>query len=278
MRLREHLYRIIFGTDTRAGRLFDLVLIYTILLSVIAVMLDSIASINARYGVELYYLEWFFTLLFTVEYGVRIYISEKPLRYIFSFYGLVDLLSIIPTYVAILFPSANYLLIIRLIRVLRVFRILKMVRYSNEAAMLLRAIRSSRRKILVFFSAVLVISTVFGSLMYVVEGAEHGFTSIPKSIYWTVVTMTTVGYGDITPQTILGQLISVMAMLTGYSIIAIPTGIVSAELIEEIRREKQQEIDSILCPGCGQDNHRKDARFCHFCAAPLRGIIEIGKS
>lgn len=267
--LREKWFRIIFGTDTPAGKWFDIFLIYTILLSVVAVMLDSVASVNERFGLELYILEWMFTLLFTVEYGIRIWVSPRPLRYIFSFYGLVDLLSIIPTYAALIFPGANYLLIIRLLRVLRVFRVLKLVRYSQEASLLMRAMYSSRRKISVFFMSVLIICTVFGSLMFVVEGPEHGFTSIPKSIYWTIVTVTTVGYGDITPQTVWGQMISTLAMLTGYSIIAIPTGIVSAELIEEARRDKASLKSHRLCVQCGQNSHPAGAGFCFSCGSSL---------
>jgi voltage-gated potassium channel len=267
--LRQKLFVIIFGTDTPAGKAFDIALIYTILLSVVAVMLDSVDIVHQRFDLELFYLEWFFTLIFTVEYLLRIWVSQRPFRYIFSFYGLVDLLSIIPTYAALLFPGANYLLIIRLFRVLRVFRVLKLVRYSQEASLLMRAMYASRRKISVFFMTVLVICTVFGSLMFVVEGPAHGFTSIPKSIYWTIVTVTTVGYGDITPETVMGQLISTLAMLTGYSIIAIPTGIVSAELIEEVRKEKSAALLTRPCGNCREDRHTPDARYCHSCGSKL---------
>jgi Kef-type K+ transport systems, predicted NAD-binding component len=269
MPLREKMFQIIFGTDTPAGKWFDIFLIYAILLSVAAVMLDSVGQVNARFGRELYYLEWLFTLLFTIEYGIRIWVSPKPFRYVFSFYGAVDLLSIVPTYAALIFPGANYLLIIRLLRVLRVFRVLKLVRYSQEASLLMRAMYSSRRKISVFFMSVLVICTVFGSLMFVVEGPTHGFTSIPKSIYWTIVTVTTVGYGDITPQTMWGQVISTLAMLTGYSIIAIPTGIVSAELIEEARRDRATLSSHRLCERCGQNSHPAGAAYCFSCGGEL---------
>lgn len=266
--IRTTLARIIFGTDTPAGKLFDVLLIYAILLSVVAVMLDTVATVNREYGAALLVVEWFFTILFTVEYGLRIYSSPRPMQYVFSFYGLVDLVSVAPSYLALIFPGANYLLIIRLFRVLRVFRVFKLVRYSQEASVLVRAMYASRRKILVFFMAVLVISVVFGSLMYIVEGPANGFTSIPKSIYWTVVTVTTVGYGDITPQTVLGQIISVFAMLTGYSIIAIPTGIVSAELIEEVRRERSGER-GVVCAQCGLSEHLRGARFCQGCGTQL---------
>jgi voltage-gated potassium channel len=267
--LREKLHTIIFGTDTPAGKGFDLVLIYTILLSVATVMLDSVAAIHRTYGNWLYALEWAFTLLFTVEYFVRIYISPRPLRYIFSFYGLVDLLSIVPTYLSIFLTGASYLLIIRLLRVLRIFRVLKLVRYSEEANMVIRTIFQARRKIFVFLWGVIVISVVFGSLMFLVEGPERGFTSIPKSIYWVVVTITTVGYGDITPQTVFGQLISTVAMLTGYSIIAIPTGIVSAEFINESHRMREEARRTNRCVECGRPGHEPDARYCFSCGNPL---------
>lgn len=269
--LREKLNVIIFGTDTPAGRLFDVLLICTILASVLAVMLDSIAVINSRYGAVLFYVEWGFTLLFTVEYLVRIYITQRPLRYIFSFYGVVDLLSIIPSYLAIFVAGTNYLVVIRLLRVMRVFRVMKLVRYSDEAAFLMRSLYSARRKISVFFLGVLVLSTVFGCLMFVVEGPDNGFTSIPKSIYWTIVTITTVGYGDITPDTTVGQLISTLAMLTGYSIIAIPTGIISVEMMAEANRDRDARRPRLVCESCGGGGHATNARFCQFCAAPMTG-------
>ncbi len=264
-KFRNRLEIIIFGTDTRAGKNFDLVLIYTILISVLAVMLDSVENIHRDYGTLLLYLEWFFTLLFTIEYILRIYISKRPHRYIFSFYGIVDLLSVLPAYLALFVTSAKYLLIVRLLRVLRVFRVLKLIRYVDEANLLMRAIRQAGRKILVFFFFVLVLSVIFGSLMFLVEGREYGFTSIPRSIYWTIVTITTVGYGDITPQTVLGQLISTLAMLIGYSIIAIPTGILSAELIAEARRKHP----AITCGQCRRGDHEEDAVYCKHCGAAL---------
>lgn len=267
--LREKLNVIIFGSDTPAGRLFDLVLIGIILASVIAVMLDSVAVINVRYGTLLFYVEWGFTLLFTLEFVVRIYISPRPWRYVSSFYGIVDLLSIIPTYLALHITGTSYLVIIRLLRVMRIFRALKLVRYSEEAAFLMRSLHSARRKIVVFFLGVLVLSTVFGCLMFVVEGPQNGFTSIPKSIYWSIVTITTVGYGDITPDTALGQLISTLVMLTGYSIIAIPTGIISVEMLAEANRDRDARRPVAVCQVCGGGGHAVDARFCQFCAAPM---------
>ncbi len=263
--LRTRLSVIIFGTDTPAGRAFDVALIYAIIISVAAVMLDSVAVLHDRFGTIFFYTEWIFTLLFTVEYFLRVYISQRPLRYIFSFFGIVDLISVIPSYLALVVVGANYLLIIRLVRVLRVFRILKLVRYTAEANVLMRSLYAARRKIFVFFSGVIVLSCIFGSLMFVLEGPGNGFTSIPKSIYWTIVTITTVGYGDIAPHTVLGQLVSTLAMLTGYSIIAIPTGIITAELASELGREKQDRI----CRNCGRRGHEGDAIHCKFCGVDL---------
>jgi len=259
--LKFKLHEIIFGTDTPAGKQFDVVLIYLILLSVFALMLESVESISARHWLVIRSIEWVFTIVFTIEYGVRIYCSPKPWRYITSFYGIIDLLSVVPTYLSVFLPGANYLLIIRLLRVMRIFRVLKLVRYLSEANTLTRAIFQSRRKVLVFFMSVLVLATIFGSLMYVVEGAENGFSSIPKSIYWTIVTITTVGYGDITPQTALGQVIAALAMLTGYSIIAVPTGIFTAELAQEIQRDKLR----ITCRECKTVGHDSDAIYCKNC-------------
>ena len=262
---REKTYRVIFGTDTSAGQRFDIALIYFILFSVLAVVLSSIESLQPQYGAWLFRLEWAFTLLFSMEYLLRIYSSPKPLRYIFSFYGLVDLLSIIPTYVALLFPGANYCLVVRLLRVLRIFRVFKLVRYLSEANLLLRSMYAARRKVLVFFTAVLVLCVIFGSLMFLVEGPDNGFTSIPRSIYWTIVTITTVGYGDITPQTVIGQIIATMAMLTGYSIIAIPTGIFTAE----IAREMITESNNRQCNVCNRIGHHAEAEYCFQCGVTL---------
>jgi len=263
--LREKIYQVIFGTETPAGQYFDIALIYLILLSVLAIILDSIEVVNSQYGFWLFRLEWFFTLLFSVEYLARIYSSPKPLRYIFSFYGLVDLLSVLPTYLALFFPGANYWLVIRLLRVLRIFRVLKLVRYLSEANILLRSMYASRRKVFVFFTVVLVLSVIFGSLMFFVEGPEHGFTSIPRSIYWTIVTITTVGYGDITPQTAMGQVIATLAMLTGYSIIAIPTGIFTAEIAREIHSETSNR----RCNVCERTGHHPEAEYCYHCGVTL---------
>lgn len=263
--IQQKLHDIIFGTDTPAGKRFDLWLIWVILLSVLVLMFDSIKGLSSAYHEVLLYTEWSFTLLFTLEYAVRIYCSPQRRRYIFSFYGIVDLLSILPSFLELLVPGANYLLIVRLLRVLRIFRILKLVRYLTDANILVRAVVFSRRKIFVFFMSVLVLSTIFGSLMYVVEGPQHGFSSIPKSIYWTIVTITTVGYGDITPQTNLGQVIAAAAMLTGYSILAVPTGIFTAELSREMQRERSVK----LCSQCERGGHEEDSLHCRFCGHTL---------
>lgn len=270
MTLKSQLYQIIFGTKTTAGKRFDLVLICFILVSVLALMLDSIETISRSYGETIRVIEWIFTLVFTLEYAVRIYCSPKPWRYITSFYGVIDLLSVLPTYFTLLVSGTNFLLFIRLIRVLRVFRVLKLVRYLSEANILMRAIFQSRRKVLVFFFCVLVLATVFGSLMYAVEGPRSGFTSIPKGIYWTVVTITTVGYGDITPQTAIGQVIAALAMLTGYSIIAVPTGIFTAELAQEIQRDKLR----YTCASCLKAGHDADALHCKHCGSLLKQLAD----
>lgn len=264
-RFKSKVYTIIFGTDTPAGKLFDLVLIYTILFSVIIVIIDSVSEFAIPYGAYLNVLEWVLTIAFTIEYAMRIYVSPKPWGYIRSFYGIVDLLSILPSYIGLIYADIGYLLIIRLLRVLRVFRVLKLMHYISEANLLARALLRSRRKIFVFFSFVLILAVIFGSLMFVVEGAENGFTSIPRSIYWTIVTITTVGYGDITPHTALGQMIATLVMLTGYSIIAIPTGIFTAEIAQEVQRQRTQKV----CQNCHVPGHEVDADFCRKCGAEL---------
>ncbi|MFT6791225.1 MAG: voltage-gated potassium channel [Cellvibrionaceae bacterium] len=263
--IKPQLYRIIFGHETPAGKLFDLLLIYLIITSVFIVILDSLSIVPSDWKFSLKFLEWAFTILFTFEYVLRVYCSPNRWRYVFSFYGLVDLLSIFPTYLSLFMTDISYLLIVRLLRVLRVFRILKLARYLSEANILSRSLLMSRRKILVFFSAVMVLATIFGSLMFIVEGPENGFTSIPRSIYWTIVTITTVGYGDITPHTMLGQIIATMVMLTGYSIIAVPTGVFTAEIAQEMQRQRQSKH----CQNCERSGHENDANYCRFCGAEL---------
>jgi voltage-gated potassium channel len=263
---RARLHEIIFEANTRAGRLFDLALIWLILLSVATVILESVRSVRAQYGDLLYTLEWVFTLLFTAEYLLRLLSVRRPLRYATSFFGVVDLLAIIPTYLSIFVPGSQYLLVIRILRLLRVFRLLKLTEYVEEADTLRRALRASSRKISVFISAVVLLVVIIGALMYVIEGEAHGFTSIPISVYWAIVTLTTVGYGDLSPRTPLGQVLASIVMVIGYGIIAVPTGIVSVELAHAVR---EQKITRQSCPSCGADGHDQDARYCKYCGANL---------
>lgn len=267
---KDVLYTVIFGTETPAGRRFDLALIVAILLSIGVLFLDSMSAVRAEIGPLLYALEWAFTLLFTLEYAVRIYCAQNRLAYMRSFYGVMDVLAVLPSYLVIFVPGASFLLMVRLLRVFRIFRILKLIRYINEANVLLRSLNQSRRKIMVFFGSLFILVTLFGSLLYVVEGPENGFTSIPVSIYWAIVTITTVGFGDITPQTPLGQGIAAVTMLMGYAIIAVPTGIITAELGREIRKE----YDHRHCPQCDKSGHERDAKFCKFCG----GEMEVART
>ncbi len=262
---RESLNEVIFGYQTPWGRAFDIVLIVSILLSVLAIMLDSVEAIRLNYGATLYVIEWGFTILFTIEYIARLVSVRRPWLYARSFYGLVDLLSVIPTYLTLILPGAKYMLVIRILRVLRLFRILKLAEYMGEANVLLTALTKSRRKILVFLYTISTLVVLFGSLLYVVEGEGSGFTSIPKSVYWAIVTLTTVGYGDIAPVTPLGQFISASIMIMGYGIIAVPTGIYSAELVKAYTAKSSKEA----CKSCGETGHDFDANFCKICGAEL---------
>ncbi|WP_345786013.1 ion transporter [Pelagicoccus enzymogenes] len=264
-KFRERCRLIIFHSTRPAEKLFDVLLILAIIVSVITVMLASVESIRAEYGGLLYAVEWVFTGLFTLEYFVRIYVSKKPLRYIFSFFGLVDLLSILPTYVDLFLPGAHYLMLFRALRVLRIFRVLKMVQFVGEANQLYAAIKASLRKIIVFVMAVVTMVLILGSIMYLIEGPEHGFTSIPKSVYWAIVTLTTVGYGDISPQTPLGQMFASLIMITGYGVIAVPTGIVTAELTLATTTEKNER----RCETCGETGHKYTAKYCRNCGERL---------
>ncbi len=264
---RQRLYIIIFFTDTPAGQRFDRYLLLTILASLVVVMLDSVNDVHSQYDQLFTGLEWGFTALFAIEYVVRLYCSPKPLRYAFSFFGLIDLLAILPAILALLFADAQYLLIIRVIRMLRVFRVLKLRPYLRQANFLLTALRGSRQKITVFFVGIATLVTVFGTLMYVIEGPAHGFTSIPKGIYWAVVTLTTVGFGDIVPKTPLGQALSTLVMITGYSIIAVPTGIFTAELATAMRGGEEHLTHP--CPVCAKNTHERHATFCNRCGNPL---------
>lgn len=262
---REQLRIIIFQTDTVAGRRFDKTLLLIILSSLVVVSIDSIESIHHDYANLLATIEWGFTLVFTIEYVLRLYCSPKPMRYAFSFYGLVDLLAIVPGVLALYYSDAQYLLIIRIIRMLRIFRVLKLGHYLKQANYLLAALRGSKQKIIVFLATVTTLVIVFGTLMYVIEGPEHGFTSIPIGIYWAIVTLTTVGFGDIVPKTPLGQMLSSLVMITGYSIIAVPTGIFTAELANAMRGEQLEHT----CPVCAKNDHQPSAAFCARCGNAL---------
>ncbi len=264
-RVKKMLRRIIFGTDTPAGRLFDIGLIISIILSVALVLLDTVESISGPYADLIHRLEWGFTIIFTIEYLLRLYCSANARQYSLSFYGIVDLLSILPSYLALFFPGASFTLVIRVLRLFRIFRVLKLIRYLSEGNLLLRAMVQSGRKVFIFFFSVSLIIMVLGALMYVVEGPNNGFSSIPKSIYWTIVTITTVGYGDITPGTPLGQGIAAFTMLLGYSIIAIPTGILTAEISSEIGRSRTLR----RCNNCSKSGHDTDAEYCSACGNEL---------
>ena len=263
--IKHHFYVIIFGTHTRAGRAFDIALIIAIITSLLVLILESLPSVMTEWSRELRYIEYTFTAIFTVEYLLRLYCSPKPKSYATSFYGVVDLLAILPTYLAIFFPGASFMGVVRLLRVMRIFRILKLVRYLQDSNILLRSLLMARRKILIFFSTVGILVTIFGALIFVIEGPHNGFTSIPKSIYWAIVTITTVGYGDMVPQTHLGKAIASLTMLLGYSILAVPTGIITAELSNEMNAHKQL----VKCPNCNRSGHDSDAMHCKHCGSEL---------
>lgn len=264
---QQKIHEIIFEADTPAGKWFDIILILCIFLSVIAIMMDSVKSLKAKYADLLLVAEWLFTILFTIEYFFRLISVTKPRLYALSFYGIVDLLAILPTYISLIFTGGHFLVVIRLLRILRVFRVLKLVQYVSESKLLAQALKASRRKITIFIFVVLTLVTILGSLMYLIEGEENGFTSIPKSIYWAIVTLTTVGYGDITPQTMVGQSISVIIMLLGYGIIAVPTGIVTVEMSNSLKSKNKNGIRA--CESCGKDTHDEDAKYCKYCGKDL---------
>ena len=264
--LRTRLFQIIFESDSRLAKSFDIGLILMILASVAVVMLDSVDSYHSAFGTLFYEAEWAFTLLFTLELAVRLYCLERPLKYLTSFYGVVDLLSILPTWLALLFPWGQSLLVVRLLRVLRIFRVLRLMQFVGEGRLLIDALKNSWHQILLFLFGVLMIVIIFSSLVYLIEPPEAGFTNILTAVYWGVVTLTTVGYGDITPVTPLGQFISMMVMLIGYSIIAVPTGVFSAEVIRSLR---EQRYSNEACPGCGLDRHEHDSRYCRRCGTWL---------
>ena len=262
--LREKIKVVIFGTDTRGGRLFDIFLIISIVLSILTVLLDSVDEYRFIYGDLFYIAEWTFTILFTVEYLLRIYSIRKPLSYIFSFFGIIDLLAILPSYISLLIPGTQVFIVIRVLRVLRIFRILKLVQFMGEADMLKKAMIASCRKIFVFLFAVINIVIILGSIMYLVEGEAAGFDNIPRSIYWAVVTLTTVGYGDISPITNLGQAIAAIVMIMGYGLIAVPTGIVTSEITFAAKVNK-----GIKCVVCNKEDIEYSAKFCSDCGSKL---------
>ena len=261
---RNKIFQFIFGRDTEIGKKFDIILIYTIILSVIVVMFDSVIAIRSRYHFELWIVEWIFTIIFSIEYILRIISIKKPLRYIFSFFGLVDFLAVIPTYFSIFITGAESLLIIRMLRLIRIFRVFKLHQYHSEGQVLLYAIKESKNKILVFIFVIFSIASVMGALMYLIEGEENGFTSIPRGVYWSVVTMTTVGYGDIAPKTVLGQMLATILMVMGYGIIAVPTGIFSAQLVNIQNQNKMR-----ICNKCKNNQNDTNAVFCKICGKKL---------
>lgn len=262
---RARLHEIIYETDTPAGKLFDATLIAAIVMSVILVMLDSVSWINASYGDAIYAAEWFFTILFTIEYVLRLACVARPARYAASFFGVIDLMAIIPTYLDLLVPGGRYLLVIRVLRVLRIFRTFGLFSYLNEGMYIVQAMKASRKKISVFLLTVLTLVVVLGSLMYLIEGAENGFTSIPRSVYWAIVTMTTVGYGDLAPKTNLGMGLASVVMILGYAILAVPTGIVTVEMVHASTSRKSTQS----CPSCCCEGHDADAAYCKLCGGRL---------
>jgi len=262
---RARLHTIIFEADTPAGKAFDVALLWAIVFSIAAVMLESVSSVRVRYATALQVAEWIFTVLFALEYVLRLIAVRRPLDYARSFFGLVDLLAILPSFLSVIFPGAQTLLVVRVLRLLRVFRVLKLGHLLGQAEVLLTALRASRGKIIVFLGFVLTVDVVMGAIMYLVEGEQHGFDSIPRSMYWAIVTMTTVGFGDITPKTVPGQFIASVLMIMGYGILAVPTGIVSVELAAAAK----QLPDTQACPGCGKQGHDLDARFCKACGTAL---------
>jgi voltage-gated potassium channel len=265
MTRRERWREIIFEADTPAGKAFDVGLLVAILASILAVMLESVAPLREQAGPALRAAEWLFTLLFTAEYLARLWVVERPAHYARSFFGLVDLVSILPTYLSLLLPGTHALLVIRGLRLLRIFRVFKLGRFLGEQNLLMTALRHGRTKIYIFLATVLILDLILGTAMYVVEGARSGFTSIPVAMYWAIVTTTTVGYGDIAPATPLGQVIASLAMLTGYSILAVPTGIVTAEIVDAARRP----LNTRTCPHCMSEGHLPTARFCRDCGGRL---------
>jgi len=264
-RWRNRIHEIVYEADTRAGRLFDISLVVAIIASILVIMLESVRAVETTWHLELKIAEWVFTGIFTIEYVLRLVAVTRPVKYALSFFGLVDLVAILPTWLSIFVPGTQFLLSVRVLRLLRIFRILKLAHYLSQAEILRQALAQSRRKIIVFLVTVTTIVIIVGSLMYVIEGEPHGFTSIPQSIYWAIVTLTTVGYGDISPKTPLGQALASLVMIMGYGIIAVPTGIVTAELTQI----RAREVSAQACPACSREGHEVDAKHCKFCGEKL---------
>ena len=264
---RQKVHEIIFEADTVNGKLFDIILLVAIILSIIGVMLESVEEIDKKYHELIIAFEWGFTILFTIEYFFRIYAVNRPFKYIFSFMGIVDLLAIIPTYLIFIFPAAHSLSVIRAIRLIRIFRIFKLSRYLRGAHTMQIALRSSRPKIIVFLLSIMLLVIILGTLMYIVESSSstNGFENIPDSIYWAIITLTTVGYGDIVPMTIFGKIVASFIMILGYGIIAVPTGIVTAEF----SRKRKEKVNTQVCPDCTAEGHEMEAKFCNKCGAEL---------
>ena len=268
--LQEKIYQIIFGTETPAGKWFDIILIVVILASVTVIMLDSVHKLDVEYGNFYLKLEWVFTILFTIEYLIRIWCAPNRKGYVLSLYGVVDLLALLPTYLSLFVPQTAPLLIIRLLRILRIFRVLRLLTLLSEANFLAGALRRSARKVFVFFAFMLILTTIFGCLVYVAEGGQNGFNNIPVSIYWAIVTITTVGYGDVVPHSVIGQIIAAAGMLIGYAVIAVPTGIITAELTAAQQAHRQNETrNSRNCTNCASVERDPSAHYCRNCGSPL---------
>ncbi|WP_116125108.1 ion transporter [Lewinella sp. IMCC34183] len=266
--LRHRIHEIIFEADTPAGKFFDIALLVLICISIVVVMLESSSDFNQQYGWLFFYIEWVLTIVFTVEYVLRLWVTLNPLKYALSFYGVVDILAILPSYLGLLLANAQYFLIIRILRLMRVFRIFKLGQYLSEGDQLGRALVASRNKIAVFLFAVTILVIIIGSFMYLLEGGSNdGFSSIPRAVYWAIVTITTVGYGDITPQTRFGQFISAIVMILGYAIIAVPTGIVTNEMMNS--KNKESELSTQVCRYCSREGHAADAVYCKYCGGRL---------
>ncbi len=264
---RARVHEIVYEADTRAGKLFDVALVFAIMASVLVLMLESVRPIEQAWHWQLKTLEWMFTVFFTAEYILRLYSVTRPIKYATSFFGIVDLVAVLPTWVSFFFPGSQYLLSVRVLRLLRIFRILKLAKFLSQAEILKRALANSRRKIIVFLLTVMTLVVIIGTLVYVIEGEQNGFTSIPTGVYWAIVTLTTVGYGDISPKTPLGQALASIVMIMGYGIIAVPTGIVTAELTQE--KNEPKPVSTQSCRACSAEGHDVDAKFCKYCGDEL---------